>query len=140
VRDRAFSSNGIGGPVTFDETPAAANSAMRPDGREQTGASYYGACGMSGNLWDFVITVAVEDGRRFSGVHGDGRLTEFGEPNWAQPAPWPGLEGTGIGFKGGSWFTVASEAEVADRKYAAGLRGYIFRSHDSGIRGARTAS
>ena len=117
----------------------ASGTRKREDQREVTGASYYRVMAMSGNLWDFVISAGVKEGRCFSGVNGNGQLTDTGEPDWGKRPPWPSIDGRGSGFRGGSWYTSEDRGQVADRTSASGLPGYVFRSHDTGIRAGRTA-
>lgn len=105
--------------------------------REETGGSYYEIMGLSGNLWEYVITAGVEEGRRFSGEHGTGDLDKTGSPD--QPNSWPNADHLGIGFRGGSWYTKISSGRLADRCFGSGLLGYQDRSHDTGIRAGRTA-
>ena len=107
--------------------------------RESTGTSFYGAFGLSGNLWELVVSAGNTTGRSFTGVHGNGQLTSTGEPAYTDDAVWPPWDGDGVGFRGGSWFTSASKGQVASRSDATGIAGYYYRAHDTGIRGVRTA-
>lgn len=116
---------------TFERIPTRA--------RECTGASYYGVMGLSGNLWEWCVTVGKQAGRRFTGAHGAGALDDYGVPD-LEALRWPGADADGAGVRGGSWYTTRAEARVADRSYASGLIGfYSARSHDFGFRCARTA-
>ncbi|MCP3958428.1 MAG: formylglycine-generating enzyme family protein [bacterium] len=102
-----------------------------------TGASATGIMALSGNLWESCVSLAHPEGRKFTGTHGTGELTQGGEA----PASlgWPANQG-GFGFRGGSWITLTSEARVANRRSASGLDGrYLFRSPDTGFRCVRTA-
>ncbi len=100
------------------------------------GSTYLGALGMSGNLWEMCVTVGNPQGRSFTGNQGDGRLVAGNAP--AHQLGWP--EMGGFGFRGGSWYTEASSCRVADRMHAIALGGnYVYRSHDVGFRGVRTA-
>ncbi len=105
--------------------------------REETGGSYYGVMGLTGNLWEYVVTVGMEEGRRFVGEHGNGQLNQEGLPD--SPNTWPGPDNRGMGYRGGSWYTSTTTGRVADRRSASGLTGFTYRSHDTGIRCARTA-
>jgi uncharacterized protein (TIGR02145 family) len=77
-------------------------------GRVSAGASYWGVMELSGNVVERVVTVGNETGRSFTGLHGDGMLTEEGFGNVAD---WPGggINGitgaAGSGFRGGDWLT-----------------------------------
>jgi formylglycine-generating enzyme required for sulfatase activity len=109
--------------------------------RAQAGATYYGIMEMSGNLWERVVTVGHADGRVFTGVHGNGRLTALGNANQTS---WPGMSiltgevglGNGSGRRGGSWETLAIEARVSDRSSASLFQN--IRDKIGGYRGVRT--
>jgi formylglycine-generating enzyme required for sulfatase activity len=106
--------------------------------RAQAGATYYGIMEMSGNLWERAVTIGNADGRGFTGVHGNGRLSAAGHANQTS---WPGLSSgevtgaSGSGFRGGSWFNDASRAGVSDRNGAASAD--TARYSGSGFRGVR---
>jgi hypothetical protein len=95
---------------------------------------------LSGNLWEFCVTVAKPEGLRFTGAHGTGELAgELFLPDaQAEKLHWPLSNANGVGFRGGSWFTSVQKTRIADRTYASGLPGYIVRSHDTGFRAVRT--
>ncbi len=59
--------------------------------RRQSGAAYYGAMEMSGNLWELCVGVN-EPGLAFDGRHGDGTLNADGR---ADVPNWPTAEGAG---------------------------------------------
>jgi formylglycine-generating enzyme required for sulfatase activity len=115
----------------------AASSTTRP----QAGASYYGILEMSGNLWERTVTIGDADGRGFTGVHGNGRLSTNGHANQTN---WPGLISSevtgagGSGFRGGSWARQVAFAWVSDR-FSAALTGATRVNH-FGFRGVRTAA
>lgn len=124
-------------------TPAAETSL-----RGQTGATFWGVLGMTGNLWELGVSAGNDAGRAFTGIHGAGMLGLDGNPATLgpdnQPVPaqdtgWPDQEGNGVTFRGGSWYTGTQEGRVADRCFATSLPGYIYRSLDSGMRAVRTA-
>ena len=58
---------------------------------------------LSGSLWERLITVGHENGRSFSGSHGDGTLDEYG---FANNKDWPSgiRDEGGIGFRGGGHY------------------------------------
>ena len=56
-----------------------------------------------------------------------------------RPSSWPGADHLGVGFRGGSWYTVVEAGQVANRRFGSGLTGYSDRSHDTGFRAVRTA-
>jgi formylglycine-generating enzyme required for sulfatase activity len=106
--------------------------------REETGASFYGVMGLTGNLWEYVITVGTVEGRAFQAEYGTGNLDpKTGAPD--RPSSWPGANHLGVGFRGGSWYTVVEAGQVANRRFGSGLTGYSDRSHDTGFRAVRTA-
>jgi formylglycine-generating enzyme required for sulfatase activity len=106
--------------------------------REETGASFYGVMGLTGNLWEYVITVGTEEGRAFEGEYGTGNLDpRTGAPD--RKSSWPGANHLGVGFRGGSWYTLVEAGQVANRRFGSGLTGYSDRSHDTGFRAVRTA-
>jgi formylglycine-generating enzyme required for sulfatase activity len=109
-------SGGVQGPLRVGAFAGVATT------REQAGATYYGIMEMSGNLWERAVTIGNADGRGFTGVHGNGRLSANGHANQTS---WPGLSGSevtgasGSGFGGGAWSPPASFARVSDRYFAA---------------------
>jgi formylglycine-generating enzyme required for sulfatase activity len=81
--------------------------------RQASGAGYYGAMELSGNLYEFSVTAGNAEGRSFTGEHGDGNLT-------TTPSGWPSsATATGSGFRGGTWLEAASFLRVSDRSMAA---------------------
>ncbi len=68
--------------------------------RLNDGAAYYGVMELNGNLWERCVTVGHKLGRKFTGVHGDGKLDVDG---FADVSDWPGRDGTGAGNRGGIW-------------------------------------
>ena len=102
--------------------------------RIATGAGYYGIMELSGNLYERTVTVGNTDGRDFTGLHGDGLLSSSGD---ADVIKWPGISGSGMGFRGGSWKEAAVLMRTSDRFYAINANGD--RSGDYGGRGCRTA-
>ncbi|MFT7622669.1 MAG: sulfatase activating formylglycine-generating enzyme, partial [Myxococcota bacterium] len=83
------------------------------------------------------VTAGNDEGRAFVGDHGDGQTDQAELPTDA--ASWPEANGTGSGFRGGSWYTGAAEGVMANRQYAAGIPEVSSRSHDTGFRCVRTA-
>jgi surface protein len=103
--------------------------------REASGAGYYGVMDLSGSLWDRVVTVANSSGRSFNGSHhGDGILDPSGNAN---VSTWPPSNGSGAGFKGGSWYDAASVSRTSDRTRAALIS--ASRTNTTGGRGVRIA-
>lgn len=104
--------------------------------REETGASYWGIMGLSGNLWEFVVSLGTDKGRSYVAEHGDGNLDAAAGP--VAENSWPTPDNQGIGFRGGSWYTKTTSGRLADRSFGSGLTGYTERSHDTGVRGVRS--
>ncbi|WP_437728554.1 formylglycine-generating enzyme family protein [Sorangium sp. So ce861] len=105
--------------------------------RERTGASYYRVMGLSGNLWEWCVTVGEPQGRAFTGTPGTGELDGFGNPD-VKTLGWPDVDVVGAGARGGSWYTALTKLRLADRSYGSGLQSYSTRAHDMGFRCART--
>lgn len=103
--------------------------------RVATGASFWGIMDMSGGIWERAVTIGHEEGRTFTGLHGDGRLAVSGD---ADVPFWPSDRGAGAGFRGGNWFDARARASVSDRFWAAIPS--IDRKKSHGGRAVRTAS
>lgn len=103
--------------------------------RLSSGAAYYGALELSGNLWEICVVVN-KAGLAFQGEHGDGELSSNGLANETN---WPGQNGEGAGFRGGGW---NSGIIPGFRDLAVSDRFYVFdnpnsRRNTSGGRGVR---
>jgi len=116
--------------------------------REGSGAGYYGAMDLSGNLAERVVTVGNVTGRLFAGSNGDGSLSsDSGCEGNANQSDWAGIDGVascgitgadGSGFKGGSWKDEVSGARlrISDRNAAAQADTSAYEN--AGGRGVRT--
>lgn len=103
--------------------------------RIESGAGYYGALDLSGNLLEPTVTIGNSTGRSFEGyLHGDGSLNGSGDANVSS---WPGTSGQGGGWRGGNWNSWPDQSRVSDRYHAAATS--ALRSEDSGGRGVRSA-
>jgi len=126
------SGNTVDGPVRAGIFAETGNN------REQSGATYYGIMEMSGSVWEYTITVGWPAGRAFIGNHGDGELGgPFYEANTWQ---WPGPDGVGAGFRGGSWSNQGGGSpshRIDNRRHAA--QSVSYRGRDVGGRGVRNA-
>ncbi len=107
------------------------------DLRQWNGVSYYGVGGLSGNLWEQCVSVGSPQGREFTGKNGTGILYEGSAPD--AELEWPGLNGRGNSYRGGSWYTTESKGRVADRSNAGGWPNFVYRSIDTGFRCVRSA-
>jgi len=102
--------------------------------RQNAGASYYGVMEMSGNSFEYAVTVGNGTGRSFAGAHGDGALDANGN---ADASNWPDTGAVGTGFRGGSWNSDAAGLRVSRRSLAAYT--YTDRSYNVGFRCVRLA-
>jgi formylglycine-generating enzyme required for sulfatase activity len=108
-------------------------------GRKEAGCTYWGIATMSGHLRERTVTVGHLEGRRFTGICGDGALTHDGfadTRDWPGPSEsWPNAATAGGGFRGGPWYKDKARLRVSDRFLAACLRKQRDRSY--GFRGVR---
>ncbi|MCX7953960.1 MAG: SUMF1/EgtB/PvdO family nonheme iron enzyme [Bacteroidales bacterium] len=101
--------------------------------RVQSGGTFYGVMEMSGNLWEYVVSVGIASNRTFNGhYHGDGFLDVNGNSNTSN---WP----SDGGIRGAAWnVTTSSSFQISDRVNAS--YGYTTQRYaTTGIRLARTA-
>ncbi len=105
------------------------------DGRVRSGSGFSGVFDLSGNLWEQCVTLGNISGRNYKGLHGNGILGPDGlsDVSW-----WPGQNGVGGGFRGGSWHNSAPILRVSDRFDASLSNSY--RSFVYGFRGVRGVS
>jgi len=128
----AYGNSGVPGPLRVGAFAGGATT------RAQAGASYYGIMEMSGNLWERAVTIGNPDGRSFTGVHGNGRLSANGHANQTS---WPGLSSSevtgasGSGSRGGGWYFDVTNPRVSARAFAADM--FTSRSSIYGFRGVR---
>lgn len=110
--------------------------------RVDAGASYWGVLNLSDNVPERYVNVSTNEGRAFTGEHGDGNLLQTGVCN---VTGWPlAYSGQGTGFRGvalSAATTITNIFPVSDRTYAASLSGSaaLYRDLWSGCRGGRTA-
>ncbi|MDX2002861.1 MAG: SUMF1/EgtB/PvdO family nonheme iron enzyme [Chitinophagales bacterium] len=110
-----FGSHGYDGPTGPLRSGFGGNDSST---RLSMGASYYGVAELSGNLWEYCVTVSSPQGLLFSGALGDGELDTQGNANIAN---WPLADGTGAGHRGGAWnsgiLPTFRDLAVSDRFY-----------------------
>lgn len=109
------------------------------NGRVTAGASFYGIMELSGNLWERTVMLGAESGRNFTGVHGNGMLSERGNANQAF---WPGTQNAEVkeekgGFRGGALEHAAERMRVSDRN-SASLFSSTVRYQTRGFRAVRS--
>lgn len=103
--------------------------------RIESGAGYYGAMDLSGNVWDRVTTIGNSTGRNFNGSkHGNGALTTAGD---GDVTTWPDTTAVGAGFRGGSWNAISDRLRISDRGNSSFTA--ATRSQGYGGRGVRSA-
>jgi formylglycine-generating enzyme required for sulfatase activity len=106
--------------------------------RHRSGSTYTGIMEMSGNVNEFTVGINSLEGRNYTGINGDGKLTYTGNANSAY---WPGsinneVTGlTGILRKGGNTQYNAEFLRVSTRD---GISGNNDRQAYNGGRGVRS--
>ena len=101
--------------------------------REASGAGYYGAVGLTGSLFERVVTLGDPTGRAFTGSHGDGSLAY---PAGASNDDWPPMNADGLGLRGGWYGDTPEEIHTAQRKW--GDYDAHYRAKTMGFRAARS--
>jgi len=113
--------------------------------RTQAGANYYGIMEMSGNLQERVVTIGNATGRAFTGLHGNGTLSNAGHTTTTD---WPGLTSgevtgeTGSGSRGGEWGEATNQPgrnRVSDRWFSSSTNSNRGSNDGYGFRGVRSA-
>lgn len=118
--------------------------------RQESGAGYYGAMELTGNVRERIVTVGNATGRGFNGTHGDGTLTTVaGSEGNATNTDWPGIDAvpangvtglTGCGSRGGGFGDSPPHLSTADRSTGVwNAFQDIINSRETGGRAARTA-
>ena len=95
--------------------------------RELSGTSYYGVLDLSGNVVEMAVTIGNASGRRYTGNHGDGELSEQGFANvplWPRipqvvtALGTPDLVSGGFGYRGGDFWNPELDLRVSARNVA----------------------
>jgi formylglycine-generating enzyme required for sulfatase activity len=88
--------------------------------RLKSGATYWGILDMSGNVWERTICVGNTTGRAFTGLHGNGMLSNNGCSNVLN---WPGIDvngeitgDNGTGVRGGTSAGLVATAYSVSRR------------------------
>ena len=107
--------------------------ATNSTGRVSSGAAYYGAMEMGGNVSEQVVTTSTVEGTTFDGILGDGTLTLNGDSNQAN---WPSsFTANGTGKKGGNYNDANTLVRTSDRSGSSTVD--PARSNKYGGRGVR---
>lgn len=115
-------------------------------GRVASGSSVWGMMEMSGNAWERAVSVGHPEGRKFTGLHGDGVLDANGLANVTN---WPGtfngtsvMANVGVGYRGGGLAyptpNLERNARISSRRVASGYWNIVI--NDDGARFVRTAN
>ncbi len=124
-------------------TSSADEARLGDETRAEFGASFYWVLDLAGSVWERTVSIGHPNGRRFTGSHGDGRLTGYGS---ATNEDWPrGDEaGGGYGYRGGGYYEQGMRfsdfnpySPIAYRRF--GAWGQAPRSLAYGFRAVRTA-
>lgn len=128
------------GNALYSSTYSSINGTLRvgifataSSNRVKAGATYYGIMEMSGNLWDFAVSMGNTTGRSYTGANGNGLLDAAGDANVTY---WPGSDGVGAGNRGGAAPDANSSLRVSYRELSLGIGNS--RSSYTGGRGVRT--
>lgn len=101
-------------------------------GRISSGAAYYGAMEMGGNVVEQVVNT-TSNGVTFTGLLGDGTIAANGDANQTN---WPSLTtALGVGLRGGSYTNVITTVRTSDRSLINSTPDT--RSSSNGGRGVR---
>jgi len=124
------------GPLRVDIFETRAHMFDESNIREASGAGYYGALGLTGGLFERLVTVGSKRGRSFTGTHGDGSLSYSGlAANLVDD--WPNRLGEGLALRARNFAFDSRFLQMANRgfgEYAA-----TYRASGMGFRAARTA-
>lgn len=103
--------------------------------RVEAGATYYGIMEMSGNEWEFALSVGRSESRTFTGDHGDGVITAAGSYDVVS---WP-ANFWGLGQRGGCYNSPTTQLRTSARQYAHYYNNSGARINGICGRGVRTA-
>ena len=84
--------------------------------RAESGAGYYGAMELSGNLHERTITIGKPEGRVYNGIHGNGQVDNTGNFDVSN---WPATDAIGAGFRGGSFSNGTGFLKISARNIAS---------------------
>jgi formylglycine-generating enzyme required for sulfatase activity len=137
VRTGAQTMPNLGRVGIFAANPLNAN-------RITSGATVWGIMEMSGMAWERAVSVGHAEGRKFTGLHGDGNISPSG---YADVSNWPGSfsgstveSNVGVGYRGGGLAypnpSLDHNARVSNRRLASGYWNTVI--NDDGARFVRS--
>jgi formylglycine-generating enzyme required for sulfatase activity len=103
--------------------------------RVEAGATYYGIMELSGNQWEFTMSVGRAESRSFNGEHGDGKINAAGVYDVTN---WPTYI-WGLGMRGGSYDALNYQLRTSSRQYGNYHNINPTRVYSYGGRGVKTA-
>jgi formylglycine-generating enzyme required for sulfatase activity len=114
--------------------------------RVTSGATVWGIMEMSGMAWERAVSVGHPEGRKFTGLHGDGNLSPNG---YADVNQWPGSfsgstveSNVGVGYRGGGLAypnpNLEHNARISSRRVASAYWNTVI--NDDGGRFVRSAN
>jgi formylglycine-generating enzyme required for sulfatase activity len=124
------------GPLRVDIFETRAHNIDAENIRESSGAGYYGALGLTGGLFERIVTVGNERGRSFKGSHGDGRINYSGYAG-NTVEDWPSRSGEGLALRARNYAFDTRRLQMANRGF--GQYSATYRARGMGFRAARTA-
>jgi len=127
---------GLMGPVRVDIFEARAHTMQEANLREASGAGYYGALGLTGGLFERLVSVGSELGRRFRGSHGDGQVSYSGLAR-NMTEDWPNRQAEGLALRARNYAFDTRSLQMANRGFGSYAAHY--RNSGLGFRAARTA-
>ena len=135
VPDAFIGGEGGRGPVRVDIFETRAHAVENEDIRVASGAGYYGAVGLTGGLFERVVSVGSERGRAFRGSHGDGTLSYSGlAANTVQD--WPSRTGEGLALRARNYAFDTRNLQMSNRGF--GSYSAHYRNTGLGFRAARS--
>jgi len=138
VREENIFIGGDGGigPLRADIFETRAHMIDADNIREASGAGFYGALGMTGGLFERLVTVGNERGRAFTGSHGDGNINYSGYAGNTLE-DWPSRSGDGLALRARNYAFDSRRMQLANRGF--GQYSAPYRARGMGFRAARTA-
>ena len=114
-----FGNNSILGTIRVGYAAKAGTS------RVEAGATYYGVMEMSGNAVERGVSTSNAVGTAYTGVLGDGELTNSPQAGFSDVPDWPSqtsastTAASGVAWRGGHWNGAAGLLQTSDRSQVA---------------------